>query len=709
LSALNKFSTYIILALVALVLSCQNTDNIKRQTVSLNGTWKIAKTKVGAEMPSDYFSEITVPGLVDMASPAIDNQDTSYKDVVYWYKRTFSAIDADKIQLKINKAKYHTKVFVNGDFVGENYYNFTPGYFDVKPYLKTNRENELVISVGCENNMPDTVMTGHDFEKMKYIPGIYDDVKIIATDYPYISNVQTVPNISKGTVRIVAKIEKAEVEKAVQLSYRIIETASKKVVGKGTVNSTEAGDDIEIDFVAGIENVQLWTPETPFLYTLELETEGDSYSTRFGMRTFTANPNGTAYLLNGKPYYMRGTNVCILRFFEDPDRAALPWTNGWSLKVHQRFKEMGWNSIRYCIGFPPERWYEIADSLGFLIQDEYPIWTLNQHDEIYPNVTPEHLADEYRNWLPEHWNHPCVVIWDAQNESMTKVIGDAAKMVRDMDLSNRLWENGWATPIAKNDPIECHPYLFGPYRHSKVPSKKGPLSDLLTEVHFPFNSANEKFPPAKGERYPNPVLINEYAWLWLNRDGSTTTLTDRVYDVCFGTDLTTEERIEIYMKHLGILTEYWRTHRDCAGILHFCGLGYSRPEEPRGQTSDHFIDIKNLTYEPKFVQYVKPAFSPVGLMINFWELTIKGNQDVQFEVYAVNDLESEFNSNLELSLLRNDQEVAKTKQEISIEPFGRTITKPTISISAEKGIYKLVAQIEVNGEIVKSIRDLVIE
>ena len=33
------------------------------------------------------------------------------------------------------------------------------------------------------------------------------------------------------------------------------------------------------------------------------------------------------------------------------------------------------NSIRYCIGFPPERWYEIADSLGFLIQDEYPVWT----------------------------------------------------------------------------------------------------------------------------------------------------------------------------------------------------------------------------------------------------------------------------------------------------------------------------------------------
>ena len=35
---------------------------------------------------------------------------------------------------------------------------------------------------------------------------------------------------------------------------------------------------------------------------------------------------------------------------------------------------MHWNSIRYCIGFPPDFWYDIADEEGFLIQDEFPIW-----------------------------------------------------------------------------------------------------------------------------------------------------------------------------------------------------------------------------------------------------------------------------------------------------------------------------------------------
>jgi len=701
----NEYTWILSLLIVTVFLSgCQNPPDKKRQTLSLNGNWQIAITEKDAVMPAEFPSSIRVPGLIDMASPALELQDTAYENSLYWYRRSFRVEEAENIQLKINKAKYHCRVFVNGNFVGENLYCFTPGYFNIKPFLVKEGENELVVSVGCENNMPDTVMTGHDFEKKKYIPGIYDDVKIIASGSPHITNIQVVPNIQEDKVRIVARIEKSDKEESTELNYRILETATYNLVGKGIISSEEKGAHVLIDFEASMENVKLWTPETPFLYTLELETRGDSYRTRFAMRSFTANPDGGPYLLNGKPYYLRGTNVCILRFFEDPDREALPWENDWSVKVHERFKEMNWNSIRYCIGFPPERWYEIADSLGFLIQDEYPVWTLFDHEKIYPDVNAEHLAAEYRSWLRERWNHPSVVIWDAQNESVTEVTGEAIKLVRPMDLSERLWENGWSAPDGPEDPIESHPYLFSAYMHSSVPSEKGPLSDLLNEVHFPANSANDRDPPKEGERHPNPLIINEYAWLWLNRDGSTTTLTDRVYDVCFGEDLATEDRISMYMKHLGILSEYWRAHRHCAGVLHFCGLGYSRPEEPRGQTSDHFIDIAKLTYEPKFVEYVKPAFSPVGLMINFWENSLKGGREHDFELISINDLESKYTGELTLTLQRGDQELASGKRDLEIPPYGRSTVQMTLKSPEEQGKYKLIAEILVNGESVKSIR-----
>ncbi len=702
----SRKNHFLLVSAIAFILISCNKHEVARNNISLNGEWQIAKTNIDATIPEIFTSTSPVPGLVDMASPAIDEQDTAYTNSVYWYKRTFTTTNSELQKLKINMAKYHTKVFVNGQFAGENVYNFTPSFFNIKPFVKTNgEENELLISVGCYNNAPDTVMTGNDFEKMKYIPGIYDDVKVIAAGYPFISNVQTVPNIKNGSVGIHVDLEKSESNQVVNIAYKVRELVSKKVVAEGALKSSEASQNInsKIAFEAQLSDVKLWSPESPFLYELEIKTQGDVLCTRFGIRSFTSNPEGGAYLLNGKPYYMRGTNVCVFRFFEDPDRGDLPWQDEWVIKLHKRFKEMNWNSIRYCIGFPPKRWYDIADSLGFLIQNEYPLWTLGRHQKIYPNVTAEHLANEFRSWLPEHWNHPCVVIWDAQNESIAPLTTEAVKMVRDMDLSNRMWENGWSVPANDTDPVESHPYLFIKYWQDGAPGAKGAMSDFLNEIHIPGNDANKNSPTADGSRYPNPLLINEYAWLWLNRDGSKTTLTDRVYDVCFGKDLTSEERINIYTKHLGMLTEYWRAHRKAAGVLHFCGLGYSRPNEPRGQTSDHFIDINTLTYEPNFIEQVKPAFSPVGVMINYWEKTIHAGE-YPFEIYLINDLNESWQGEFKLSLLKDGKVLSTININKYLQAVGRDIFEAKIEIPYVKGDYQLHAEIMVNDESVKSVR-----
>jgi hypothetical protein len=42
------------------------------------------------------------------------------------------------------------------------------------------------------------------------------------------------------------------------------------------------------------------------------------------MRSFRFDPETKRAMLNGKPYFMRGTNVCIYRFFEDDARGAAP-------------------------------------------------------------------------------------------------------------------------------------------------------------------------------------------------------------------------------------------------------------------------------------------------------------------------------------------------------------------------------------------------
>ena len=199
------------------------------------------------------------------------------------------------------------------------------------------------------------------------------------------------------------------------------------------------------------------------MYALTVTTGTDCLTVRFGMRSFHFDaPSGRA-MLNGKPYYLRGTNVCAYRFFEDDQRGDRPWRAEWVRRLHQQFKSMHWNSIRYCIGFPPDFWYDIADEEGLLIQDEFPIWLLNPQpgkdgSPEYPLA--EKIIPQYEEWMRERWNHPCVVIWDGQNESFTDETGKAIQAVRHLDLSRRPWENGWSRPHDAGDCVESHPYLF---------------------------------------------------------------------------------------------------------------------------------------------------------------------------------------------------------------------------------------------------------
>jgi beta-galactosidase len=68
---------------------------------------------------------------------------------------------------------------------------------------------------------------------------------------------------------------------------------------------------------------------------------------------------------------------------------------------------------------------------------------------------------QYKDWMRDNWNHPSVVIWDAQNETRHDALSTIIREVRGLDLSNRPWENGYNLPVGPDDPVEDHPYLFG--------------------------------------------------------------------------------------------------------------------------------------------------------------------------------------------------------------------------------------------------------
>jgi len=701
-------SVILALGFVATLPVCSAFADGARTVVSLDGQWEIAEGRLD-EVPTRFDRRVPVPGLVDLATPPFESPGSTVSPAerrqrkrpadprreAFWYRRFFRLEGPvpEVARLKVNKACYGTKVILNGKIVGEHGPNWTPGWFDVRPLLKGGGEaNELLIRVGASlAQVPPHLTEGWDFEKSRYIPGIYDSVQLILSGLPHIVNVQTVPDVEKRCVRAVVELDRPA---SATVKAMVREAKSGRVVGEGSAEARAAG---RVELTVQIREARLWSPEDPFLYELVVDTGGDTLRTRFGLRSFTTDPVGGRALLNGRPYFLRGSNVCIFRFFEDEARGQLPWDRQWVRTVYRRFKQMHWNALRYCIGFPPELWYEIADEEGFLIQDEFPIWYGGGADAWPKEITQEHLVVEFTEWLRERWNHPCVVIWDAQNETTDdKVIAAALMAVRDLDLSKRPWDNGWGAPQKTGDISECHPYRA---------NRENFFANFVNETGIPDNGPGTGRRPFVDLGRP-PYLINEYGWLWINRDGTLPTLTVDVYKRLLGEQATVAERRHYYARTLAAKTEFWRSKRKCMGVLHFCGLSYSRLD---GQTSDNFIDVKNLVFEPNFLRYVGDAFAPVGVMLDFWGSELPAGEKRRVPVTVINDLYEVWSGQVRFRLLRGEKPLAEQTQPCQVAALGDVRLVFDFAVPAEPGRYTLeAALVKEDAPQVRSLRDFVV-
>nr|WP_294897970.1 glycoside hydrolase family 2 TIM barrel-domain containing protein [uncultured Pedobacter sp.] len=697
-------SSFLGAILMVLFLNAQ----AQRKVISLNGTWEVEETDATNIIPQNFTHTVPVPSLIDMAFPKFKEVKKGADSTRYfWYKKTFVLKqNPDHVLLQINKAAYSKKLFVNGKPAYIHQTIFSSYQTDITGLLKpAGQQNEIMLRLGTFDNYPDTAINGNDFEKVKFIPGIFDDVNLILTNGAYIENVQIAPNINQQNIKVVAAINTYSKKGKQTISYQVKEAKTQKLVTQGSFTYTLSGGIDTVAFKATLKNCKLWSPEHPFLYELNISTGSDNAKNRFGMRSFRFDTTAKVALLNNQTYFLRGTNVPVYRFFEDSLRGNLPWNKAWVRTMFTRFKQMHWNIVRFHVGPAPKFWYDLADEMGMLIQDEYAIW--GGKGGIKKKITPEHIALEYTSWMKERWNHPSIVIWDGQNETVAKQTGIAINMVRHLDLSNRPWDNGYSAPTSATDPIEAHPYLFYPYheKDAKEP-EEGLLKNLMGKKRIPSNDPNEQDPSPDGKKYNNPIILNEYAWLWVNRDGSATTLSENVYKNFFKDVVTNEQRIEKCARLTAALTEYWRAYRTSAAVMYFAGLSYSRPTAPRGETSDLLQNVEKFEYWPAFTKYVKPAFSPVGLMVDAWEKSYQPNSVITVPVFVINDLNKEWKGELDVELLKDGKVISRQKRLHKVPAFKVDKERFDVSIPSKKGEYKLIARINYNGEAVESIRDI---
>ena len=70
-------------------------------------------------------------------------------------------------------------------------------------------------------------------------------------------------------------------------------------------------------------------------------------------------------------------------------------------------KQMHWNYFRFCIGPVPDRWLEICDEAGLLIQNEFFVWTGGPgwYEGYSRTYDADEMIRQYKDWMRDNWNH----------------------------------------------------------------------------------------------------------------------------------------------------------------------------------------------------------------------------------------------------------------------------------------------------------------
>ncbi len=288
---------------------------------NLNGLWQLAIGKEGEPAPlgKELERRILVPFPIESAlSGLMEHADR------LWYRRQFtipSTWSGNRVLLHFGAVDWETRVWINGRELGTHRGGYDPFSFDITDSLKADGPQEVVVGVFDPSNQG-TQPRGKQVVGGKgiyYTPttGIWQTVWLEPVAKSHLSRLRIVtdvgPEAGRATVRITTDVETAADEHRVRIAVR----DGQRVVANATGS---VGKEIEIP----IADAKLWSPESPFLYDLDVELVAgndvvDRVGSYCGLRTIAIGkdpradagrsadkPDVTRMLLNGKPYFQVG-------------------------------------------------------------------------------------------------------------------------------------------------------------------------------------------------------------------------------------------------------------------------------------------------------------------------------------------------------------------------------------------------------------------
>lgn len=391
---------------------------------NLNGLWKYAITKKGDPTPAAYQGDILVPFAVESSLSGVGKMINEKEEL--WYQRTFdvpSAWRGKQILLHFGAVDWKAEVWVNDVKVGEHTGGFTPFYFDITSVLNKGN-NDLVVKVWDPSDRGEQprgkqIANPHG---IWYTPvtGIWQTVWLEPVATQYITNLKTTPDIDNNSVKVEVAANTTSADK---VEVKVFD--GKNLVAKGAALN---GVPVELAMPA---NAKLWSPDSPFLYNMEvtLYKDGkaiDQVKSYTAMRKYSIRKgqNGITRLqLNNKDYFQFGP----LDQGWWPDGLYTAPTDEALVYDLKKTKDFGYNMVRKHVKVEPARWYTHCDQLGLIVWQDMPNggpspqWQarnyFNGTEVIRSAAFEANYRKEWKEIIDCLYSYPSIAVWVPFNEA----------------------------------------------------------------------------------------------------------------------------------------------------------------------------------------------------------------------------------------------------------------------------------------------------
>jgi hypothetical protein len=435
---------------------------VRTDWTNLNGIWQFQPGATNDAVPTGQTlsSQILVPYPMESAISGV----MQYHEFS-WYRRTFTvppAWSSRHIILHLDAVEWQATVYVNGQKLGVHKGGYDPFSYDITSYLNGGT-NELILQVySPEDN------GGQPRGKQTLYPGgimytsasgIWQPVWLEPVDASGVNNLQIVPDVDHSRLQLT-------VNTYVTGGISVVATVSSN----GVVVSTTTGNPQTV-LNLPVPSANLWSPENPFLYDLQVAVTyhgvtNDTVTSYFGMRKISISVVGGVpqIYLNNQPYFAMGP--LDQGFWPDgiytaPTDAALKYDL-------QEEKAFGFNAVRKHIKVERQRWYYWADKLGLIVWQDMPSCNSYTGNPNPPMVDPLDYIAELTAMVTNHWDSPCIIMWDVFNEGQGEAgSGDGVgqtntaylvSLVKTIDPSRLVNQASGGNYFGVGDVLDSHSY-----------------------------------------------------------------------------------------------------------------------------------------------------------------------------------------------------------------------------------------------------------